>query len=86
MHALEAVPKAQGKAGAGLAAYAKELGKAKSKISEYRNAAEVYESCSHVGTSELHDKARHLAEIHKAEANKKRSEAAAEGRAMMMGR
>ena len=31
LHALQAVPKAQGKAGAGLAAYADELGKGKSK-------------------------------------------------------
>ncbi|ANV88864.1 hypothetical protein [Picosynechococcus sp. PCC 7117] len=55
----------RGKKG-GLSEYAEKVGKSKSKFSEYKNGAEVYEKCSHVGTvSDLLDKARHLSHIHK---------------------
>jgi len=63
MHALSAVQLEQGKEGKGLAAYAKAIGRSKGKISELRQAAEVFVTCSDMGTS-LIDKAYHLGHIH----------------------
>lgn len=47
----------------GLAAYARRIGKAKSTISEYRNAAEVIENSSASRTNFLY-KAQHLSALH----------------------
>lgn len=62
IHALKAVPTAQGREGAGIASYARQLGKAKSTVSECRTAAMVLATCSDVRTS-LMDKANHLYQL-----------------------
>lgn len=68
LHALKAVPKARGKKGAGLAAYAKRVGRSKDYISKMRMAAEVASEVStQVDKSGLLNYARHLSEIHKAD-------------------
>jgi N6-adenosine-specific RNA methylase IME4/ParB-like chromosome segregation protein Spo0J len=67
LHALKAVPKAQGKKGSGIATYAERIGKTKQYVGQLRDAAEVLMSltCKVDFTSYL-DKAQHLAAIHKA--------------------
>lgn len=67
MHALKAVPQAQGKAGSGLQEYADRIGMARSGISMLRNAAEVASALRHTCDEvELTEKSRHLYEISKA--------------------
>lgn len=66
IHALKAVPKAQGKKNAGLTAYADLVGKSKQTISELRQAAEVAVTCP-VDRTSLLDRAQHLAAIHSAD-------------------
>jgi hypothetical protein len=72
VHALKNVFLSEGGRGkeGGLRDYARQIGSAPSKVSEYRQAAEVYQSikCSHEGTDFFLDKARHLSAIHKAPA------------------
>lgn len=70
LHALKAVPLAQGKKGSGLAGYAERMGKTKQYVGELRTAAEVLMSltCKLELTSFL-DKAKHLATVHKADAD-----------------
>ena len=70
MHVLKYVELSEGGRGkkGGLSEYARVVGKAKSKISEYKDGAFVFQNCSLVGTVLL-DKARHLAAIHKAPAD-----------------
>lgn len=78
LHALEYVEKdkrGMGANGGGLKGYAESVGKPQSRISEYRQAADVFRSInSNVGINEdgvksrleLMDKANHLVAIHKA--------------------
>lgn len=80
LHALEYVEKdkrGMGANGGGLKGYAESVGKPQSRISEYRQAADVFKSInSNVGINdadnksrlELMDKANHLVAIHKAPA------------------
>jgi ParB family chromosome partitioning protein len=65
LHVLKAVPRAQGKKGKGLEAYAAAIGKTKQYVSELRQAAEVA-IVSNLSTQadKLRDKAKHLAAIH----------------------
>ena len=68
MHALKAVPKAEGgrgKKGGGLAAYAGFIGKSKQYVGDLRMGAEVAVTCKLELTS-LIDKTKHLSEIHSA--------------------
>jgi hypothetical protein len=69
IHALGNVFLSEGGRGkeGGLRDYARQIGSAPSKVSEYRQAAEVYQSIkrSHEGTDFFLDKALHLAAIHK---------------------
>lgn len=68
LHALRAVPKFQGKKGAGIAAYAEKIGRPRQNVSIYRNGAEVFEAIrtSHIDVRGLLDKAQHLSAIHAA--------------------
>lgn len=68
MHALKAVPLAQGKAGGGLTAYAERIGVGQSYVSQLRSAAGVLGSL-HYSSNEvdLNDKAKHLYEISRAD-------------------
>jgi len=70
MHALKAVPKAQGKKGEGLAEYAHKIGRLKQNVSLYRQAAEVVVALStcHIEVTSLLTKAQHLAEVATADA------------------
>jgi ParB/RepB/Spo0J family partition protein len=68
LHALKAVPKAQGKKGEGLAAYAEKIGKSKPHLTELRHAAEVFTDAGlFAQANKFMDLAKHLSEIHKAE-------------------
>lgn len=65
IHALEMVGKAQGKIGEGLKNYSDEIGKSAASLTEWVNAAKVYNSL--ISTCEqVQDKPRHLYEISKA--------------------
>jgi len=65
MHALMYVGDGQGKKGAGVQAYAMQIGKDRANVSRYRDAAEVYQAiASCIDTRSLLDKAQHLAAIH----------------------
>jgi hypothetical protein len=65
IHALESVERADGKAGGGLQAYASEISKSKTMLTEWTKAAGVYKS---VRSSEsIVDKVKHLYEISKAD-------------------
>jgi site-specific DNA-methyltransferase (adenine-specific) len=70
IHALQAVPLGKGGRGkkGGLTEYATLLGKAKSRISEYRAAAEVFLTARETvpAPEQLCDKAQHLSAIHAA--------------------
>lgn len=68
IHALRAVPLEKGGRGkkGGLSEYAERVGKGKSAITEYRQAAVVFRNCSHIPTVLLLDKAYHLSAIHSA--------------------
>lgn len=68
MHALKAVPKAEGGRGkkGGLSEYAKRVGKSASKMTEYRQAAMVVRDVNHSDIGTLLDKTHHLAAIHAA--------------------
>ncbi len=70
MHVLKYVELSEGGRGkkGGLSEYARQVGKGKSRLSEYQSAAKVLKAikCSDIGT--LLDKANHLATIHKAPA------------------
>lgn len=65
MHALKAVPLAQGKAGKGLSAYAERAGYGEDSVRQWRLGAEVISSLPDT-CREAADKARHLYEISKA--------------------
>jgi ParB-like chromosome segregation protein Spo0J len=71
MHALTAVPLAQGKAGAGLTAYAAEIGKTPQYVGQLRSAAEVVRELRNlsfkVSVEDLLENAKHLHEISKAD-------------------
>lgn len=67
IHAFEAVPVAKGgrgKKGGGVGAYAARVGRAKSTLTELRNAGEVIVNCS-VNRTVYMGKSQHLAAIHK---------------------
>lgn len=64
IHALKAVPPAQGKAGGGLTAYAERIGRTQAYVSQLRGAAEVMTSL-HKSTNEV-PSAQHLYEIRRA--------------------
>lgn len=68
LHALKAVPTAQGKKGKGLDAYAELLGVSRPYVSQLRAAAEVIEklrnSSNEVDCVKFRDCAKHLAAIH----------------------
>ena len=67
IHALESVDRADGKAGGGLQAYASEIGKSKTMLTEWTKAASVYKS---VRSSEsIFEKTKHLYEISKSPAD-----------------
>jgi len=70
MHALKAVPLAQGKKGEGLAEYAHKIGRLKQNVSLYRQAAEVVVALGtcHIDITSLLTKSQHLAEIATADA------------------
>lgn len=68
MHALKAVPPAQGKSGAGLKSYAERIGRTGEYIGQLRSAAEVLSSLPNLSL-EVADKAKHLYEISKAPRN-----------------
>jgi len=65
LHALRCVQLSDGGRGrkGGLSAYAEAIGRAKSTITEYVNAARVIENCS-VDRTVLQSKTQHLAAIH----------------------
>jgi ParB/RepB/Spo0J family partition protein len=63
MHALRAVPLAQGKDGAGLSAYAERIGRSRPYVSKLRAAAEVMSSLRSPGNEVGLDQAQHLYEI-----------------------
>lgn len=65
MHALRAVPRAQGRAGAGLAAYAERIGITPAYVGQIRSAAEVMTSLLN-SSLEVLDKAKHFYEVSKA--------------------
>ena len=71
LHALKAVPLAQGGRGkkGGLAEYATRLAKDRGDLTRYRQAAEVFVAIRETigSTQQFLDKAQHLAAIHKAE-------------------
>jgi ParB-like chromosome segregation protein Spo0J len=66
IHALKAVPPAQGKAGAGIAAYAKAIGRSDEGVRQLRAAAEVLQLTKSFGKLEVRSKPTHLYEISKA--------------------
>jgi hypothetical protein len=81
LHALRAVPLAQGKKGKGLTEYAGRLGKKHQYITQVRQAAEVFDAL-HKSTCEavaFLDKAQHLAAIHKLPAAGRQAEAGKHG-------
>lgn len=65
MHALRAVPLAQGKSGGGLKAYAERIGRTGEYVGQLRSAADVLTSLPN-SSLEVSDKAKHLYEISKA--------------------
>jgi ParB/RepB/Spo0J family partition protein len=65
MHALKAVPLAQGKSGGGLKAYAERLGRTGEYVGQLRSAAAVVASLPNLSL-EVADRAKHLYEISKA--------------------
>jgi ParB-like nuclease domain len=65
IHALKRVPRAQGKEGEGVTAYAKTVGKDEKSIRRYRDAAEVVTSGDIAGSKAL-SLTYHLVEIHRA--------------------
>lgn len=65
MHALRAVPREQGRKGAGLAAYAERLGRTGEYIGQLRSAASVLKGLPN-SSLEVADKPKHLYEISKA--------------------
>lgn len=65
MHALKAVPLAQGKSGSGLKAYAERLGRTGEYVGQLRSAAFVVASLPN-SSLEVADRAKHLYEISKA--------------------
>lgn len=65
IHAFEAVPTNKGKSGGGLQAYASLIGKAKSTITELRNAGEVVHKMSSDVRTHLLGKVYQLSAIHK---------------------
>lgn len=69
MHALKAVPKAEGGRGkkGGLSAYAERVGKARRSIEFCRDAADVVSAVNVPNISHLLDKTHHLAAIHAAD-------------------
>lgn len=66
MHVLKYVELSEGGRGkkGGLSEYARQVGKDKSRVSRYQQAAVVYKNCC--GDATLLDKTEHLAAIHKA--------------------
>lgn len=64
IHALKAVPKAQGKKSDGLKAYARVIGKTGEYIGQLRTAAEVLAATSKLEFGSFLDKAKHLCAIH----------------------
>lgn len=63
MHALHCVEKAQGKRGGGLAGYAEAIGKHKTTVGDFVQAARVFSTCS-VDPTSLSSKTAHLSTIH----------------------
>lgn len=68
MHALKAVPLAQGKAGGGLKSYAARIGVSGEYVGQLRAAAEIIEALPNLSLeAEIGKKAKHLYEISKAD-------------------